>query len=657
MKVYNALQVKKGAKIHHNKIGSITQPIQFLPKSEKTEEWKAWNMDWIEWEGQKQLRRTSGAILKNFKIAAGIIDRADYLGEPENEYKDLAASLSDPGPIEALELKFYPIIPNVIDVLVAEFMKRNRRVSFRAMDEYSYNEIVDQKTTEIEQVLVQHAESKLVMKMIQMGADPEDPEFQQQLQEQTTPEALQKLPEIDKFYKKDYQTIAEGWASKQHLIDEERFKMDELEERNFRNSLVCDREFWHFQMYEDDYNVEIWNPALTFYHKSPDVRYISEGNWVGKIDMMTVADVIDKYGWKMNQEQLESLEVVYPVRSAGYPVTGWQNDGNYYDGTKSHAWNTDPPGLAHRQLTSMIDNFTANGGDVINSILGQSEDFLDLGQSNLLRVTTAYWKTQRKAGHLTKIHASGEITTQVIDETYKVTDNPIYNNTLIKTKNAKTLAFGEHIEWIWYNQVMGGHKIGPNFPSFWGNSNPGGFNPVYLGINQNTIEPLTFQFNGDNNIYGCKLPVEGRVFTDYNTKSVGPVDRMKPFQIGYNIVNNQIADILIDEIGNVLIMDHNALPKHSMDESWGRHNYGKAYQVMKDFQILPLDTSIANTENGMNFQHFQTVDMSQTQRILTRVQLAISRSIFFISLVFCIFSRSSICFWLNWLVLLISLSR
>jgi len=95
--------------------------------------------------------------------------------------------------------------------------------------------------------------------------------------------------------------------------------MDELEERAFRDMLITDREFWHFRMMDDDFDIELWNPVMTFYHKSPEVRYISQGNWVGKVEMMTVADVIDKYGYLMTQEQLESLEAIYPVRSAGYP--------------------------------------------------------------------------------------------------------------------------------------------------------------------------------------------------------------------------------------------------------------------------------------------------------------------------------------------------
>ena len=66
---------------------------------------------------------------------------------------------------------------------------------------------------------------------------------------------------------------------------------------------------------------------------------------------MTVSDVIDKYGYIMTEEQLAALEAVYPIRSAGYTIGGQQNDGSYYDGTKSHEWNTNMPSLAYRQYT------------------------------------------------------------------------------------------------------------------------------------------------------------------------------------------------------------------------------------------------------------------------------------------------------------------
>jgi hypothetical protein len=416
--------------------------------------------------------------------------------------------------------------------------------------------------------------------------------------------------------------MVEQWASHQHQVDVERFRMDELEERAFRDSLITDREFWHFRMMEDDYDVELWNPPLTFYHKSPDARYISQGNWVGKVDMFTVSDVIDKYGYIMTQEQLEALEAVYPIRSAGYAIGGMQNDGSFYDATKTHDWNVSMPSLAYRQYTTMRAGSVYDGGDIINQILAEGEDYFDQGTAFLLRCTTAYWKSQRKVGHLTKINEIGEVETEIVTEDYKITDKAIYDTRLFKNKTKENLVYGEHIDWIWINEVWGGVKIGPNIPSFWGMNNPGGFSPIYIGVERNHIGPLKFQFKGDSSLYGCKLPVEGAVFSDRNTKSTALLDLMKPYQIGYNIVNNQIADILVDELGTVIMLDQNSLPRHSLGEDWGKGNLSKAYVAMKNFQMLPLDTSITNTENALNFNHFQKLDLSQTERLMSRVNLA-----------------------------------
>jgi hypothetical protein len=618
MQVYNALQTKKGAKVQHNRLGSITQPLQFLSKKDKDDEWAAWNLDWLEWNGLKQIRRNARKLMKNYKLAKGVIDKTDYIVEEDNDYRDIVETLTKEDE-SALELKFYPIIPNVVNVLVAEFAKRSTKLTYRAVDEYSYNEMMEQKRQAVEEVLMANAQIKITAALLEQGLDPESEEAQQQL----SPDNLKTLPEIESFFKKDYRSMAEQWATHQHKVDVERFGMDELEERGFRDMLITDREFWHFKMMEDDYEVELWNPPITFYHKSPDARYISQGNWVGKTDMMTVADVIDKYGYIMTQEQLEALENVYPIRSAGYAIGGMQNDGSFYDGTKSHEWNTNMPSLAYRQFTTMRNAGTVlNSGDIIANILSEGEDYSDQGTAYLLRVTTGYWKSQRKVGHLTKVADNGEIINEVVTEDYKIEDKPIYDTRLFKNKTKDNLVYGEHIDWIWINEVWGGVKVGPNIPSFWGMNNPGGFSPIYIGIDKNHIAPLRFQFKGDNSLYGCKLPVEGAVFSDRNTKSTALIDLMKPYQIGYNIVNNQIADILVDELGTIILLDQNTLPRHSLGEDWGKGNLAKAYVAMKNFQMLPLDTSITNTENALNFQHFQKLDLSQTERLMSRINLA-----------------------------------
>jgi len=617
MKVYNALQLKNGAKIDKGPLNAtLSQPLQFIPAKEKDDDWAAWNLDWLETKGMKQLKKNARRLLKNYKLAKGIIDKTDYIVEEENDYADLMDVLTKEDE-SALELKFYPIIPNVINVLTGEFSKRYTKVQFRAVDDTSYNEMLEQKRGMIEENLLTDAYNKLMINMVQQGADPESEEVQQQL----STENLKSLPEIEDFFSKSYRSLIEEWASHQLNVDDERFKMAELEERAFKDMLICDREFWHFRMGEDDYDVELWNPVLTFYQKSPESRYISESNFAGKCDMMTVADVIDKYGYLMDEEQLRSMQNIHPARNSQYLLNGMQNDGSYYDASKSHKWNTEAPGIDYRRLMSNMGSNPAVEGDVVNWILNEGTDVQQWGDSDMMRVTTVYWKTQRKIGHLTRIDFTGELIQKIVDEDYKINDKPIYNTKLFRAKTKDNLIEGEHIDWFWINEVWGGVKIGPNGPQHW-RSEDNDVDPMYLGIDSKKPGRVQYQFKGDDSLYNCKLPIEGRVFSDRNTRSASLVDLMKPYQIGYNMVNNQIADILVDELGTVIMFDQNALPRHSMGEDWGKNNLEKAYVAMKDFGMMPLDTSITNTENAVNFNHYQTLNLEQTNRLMSRIQLA-----------------------------------
>ena len=117
MKIYNALDLKKGKKADTKRFWQVSQPLQFIPHIEKDHEWTAWNMDWLEWNGLKQIRRNSRRLMKNYKLAKGLIDKTDYLVEEDNEMLGLVDQLSKDDEAPALELKFYPIIPNVVNTL------------------------------------------------------------------------------------------------------------------------------------------------------------------------------------------------------------------------------------------------------------------------------------------------------------------------------------------------------------------------------------------------------------------------------------------------------------------------------------------------------------------------------------------------------------
>lgn len=55
VKIHNALQIKAGAKIDRTRMGVLTQPIQFLLTKDKDDDWREWNMDWLERKGLEQI--------------------------------------------------------------------------------------------------------------------------------------------------------------------------------------------------------------------------------------------------------------------------------------------------------------------------------------------------------------------------------------------------------------------------------------------------------------------------------------------------------------------------------------------------------------------------------------------------------------------------
>jgi hypothetical protein len=624
MRVLNALQIKNGVGVGQRRSGTtlLTRPLNFVSETEKDEDWAMDHMDWLEEEGINQIRRKAPSMLKKYRLAQGVIDRSDYIPDEScNEHAELIDLLTRNEENTPSKLKFYPIIPNVMRILLTEFAKRRSKLEFRAIDTLSQNEIIRKKTSEIEEVLMSEAYQKQLLSMMEMGYQPDDEEVVQAL----SADNLKKLPEIEEYYRRDYKSDYELWANVQHAADVERFCFDEKELIAYGDYLTVGEQYWHYRMMEDDYEVELWNPVFTFSHKSVDKKYVSEGNFVGNIQLMPFADAIDAYGYLMGDMDFEDMEqrnFRHVSGNSNLYSSNTQNDGSMYDSSKSYEWNTNLPGVAMRQYLDARGRF--NSSDFMDEIINGSgyQDPFDTYSEDLVRVSTMYWISQRKVGILTEQLGPGMPVTKLVTEQFSVTHQPIYNTTVFTEKSELNLVYGQHVNWFWIKDLWGGVKISPNMaPARLRGSNTS-FEPIYLGIDSKKPSRMRFQPKGYSGKYSVCLPVEGLTGTARNSEIRTPVDLMTPSQLQFNMVNNQIADIMIDEKGQVMLLDHNALPKNSMGEEWGHGNLAKAYAAMQDFGILPLDTVISNTENALNFSHYQVLNFEETNRLLGRIQLA-----------------------------------
>lgn len=598
-------------------------PLQMAKAEEKDEDWKKWNLDWFERAGINQLSKQQNPILKNYNLANGVLDQNDYIIGDGNEYSDMISLISTENSSN-LPIKFYPIIPNIVNVLCGEFSKRDSRIIAKAVDETSINEAYEEKKKLLTQILVSNAEQKILEQYQSMGIDLNelDPDQQQQFQQDL--DTARQIAEAETKFK-SYRGIAEQWANHILQLDNDRFDMYQKEYHGFRDMLVSDREFWHVQVMEDDYKVELWEPWNVFYHKSPDVQYTSEGNYIGRIKLMSIPDIIDIYGSKMTEDQLLQLKNHYRTLNTFPLVTdGMRDQENWYTNYSKpypqNYTNVTWQKYMDGQVATMLDGKKPDS-PVSNMTwydLNRRGQYIemDVNGPGMVRVTEVYWKSQKRVGHLTRIDKNGILTQVVVDEGYRCTEDPIYDTSLNKCKSKDNLISGEHIDWIWINEVRWGVKMNSSLASYY-TRNYSDFEPIYI-----SGDPLPFQFRSQSNIYGCRLPVEGRIFSDRGSYSRSLVDQMKPNQINYNIVNNQIVEMLADEIGNVVVLDQNMIPRNSLKGQWGKYNFPMFHQVMKDYQVAAIDPSPMNTGTATNFAHFQAVDLTKTNQIMSRLQLA-----------------------------------
>lgn len=129
-------------------------------------------------------------------------------------------------------------------------------------------------------------------------------------------------------------------------------------------------------------------------------------------------------------------------------------------------------------------------------------------------------------------------------------------------------------------------------------------------------EPIDHQIKGDSNIYDFVLPVAGYIGTSM-------ANRIQPYQIFYNFSINQINNILEKEIGKFFLGDINLVPSEYKDLGEDVADiWANLLDVAKSVGALTLDTSSQNTKGGVPFNQFAVYDLSQTEQLKTRMELA-----------------------------------
>ena len=539
-------------------------PDQFKTEKEKQDEsWIKNTMDYFANKAYAEYVKNRDTFVKNYDLVKGILRPEDFYQEPEvRSFTDmLTADLALPSYV-----KMYSIITTPINELIGEISKRPDAFRVKAFDDDSKSEELQFKTDILQEYVISSAKQKLMEKAAMQGEEIDEEELQQMTLSQVQ-------DELD-----SYTSVAEKWANHVLTCQKADFVLKEKSEDAFRDMLISAREFYH--IYEDNsnvgYNVEVANPKNTWFLTTPDRKYISDPTGraqgayaAGTVQVMELSEIIESIP-DLTKDEIDHLRS--SLQDYGLINVRESNLGNVdaTPGQDSVQYDTyDPLVLQTRMI---IESEMKENNDGLKDFLGLTSNVSSFGYKYV--VVRCYWISKKKIGKLIYLDEMDNEQSMLVDENYK----------------SGTIPTQQSLEWGWINQWYQGIKIGPD---------------IYH------IKPYKL-------LNYC--PIIGIVHEVKNTEAKSLVDLMKPFQVLYNVCMNQLYKLLEKEVGKVYLTSirHIPIPKD-----------GDAQDALDIWEmearnrgVMFIDDSPENLKSPSSFNQFRDIDLTRTQEIQSRYNLA-----------------------------------
>ncbi len=542
-------------------------PDQFKTDKEKQDEsWVKNTMDYFANKAYAEYVKNRDTFVKNYDLVKGILRAEDFYQEPEvQSFTDmLTKNLELPAYV-----KHYSILTTPINELVGEISKRPDTFRVKAFDDDSQAEELEFKTSLLQEYVISTAKKRIIEKMMEQGQDLEevDPEELEQMS------ISQVQDELD-----NYTSVAEKWANHILTCQKADFNLKEKSEDAFRDLLISAREFYH--IYEDNsklgFNIEVANPKNTWFLTTPDRKYISDPTGraqgayaAGTVQVMELSEIIESIP-DLTKEEIDHLRS--SLQDYGLINVRDSNLGNpnVSPGIDSVTYDTYDPAVLQTRM--IIESEMKENNDGLKDFLGLTSNVSSFGYKYV--VVRAYWISKKKIGKLIYVDEMGNEQSMLVDEYYK----------------SGTIPTQQSLEWGWINEWYQGIKIGPD---------------IYH------IKPYKL-------LNYC--PIIGMTHEVKNTEAKSLVDLMKPFQVLYNVCMNQLYKLLEKEVGKVYLTSirHVPVPKD-----------GDAQDALDVWEmearnrgVVFIDDSPENLKSPSSFNQFRDIDLTRTQEIQSRYQLA-----------------------------------
>lgn len=382
---------------------------------------------------------------------------------------------------------------NKINTLIGEMLKRPTNYRNYLISPDRALAVEQEKDKLIKEFLVSQINKKAEIE--QLNASDLSPEELEQAMMELEEKYSQVLnpQQIAEHLKDEYLEPKEMKAN--DILDDIklRYKLQELKADGFKHGLLSGEEIVWVGERHGKLALEILNPMFAFYHKSPETKYIQDGDYAGIKFKASLGEVFDTYD--LSEKDKNYLEDKYAdAHSSAAPSSKM----------KYHFDDTD-----YKLRKQLIAGGTA---DRYKGSYGYSyEDMVD--------VMHVEWRSQTKIGILTYINEEEELDTTIVDETFKFDkEDPLMID----------------IEWKWVDEIWEGTKI----------------DDIYVNIGPIPNQETTF-----NNVHDKKLRYYGLIYDNMNSSQISMMERMRPFQYLYLIIMHNLKKLIATDRGKLIMMD------------------------------------------------------------------------------------------------------
>lgn len=353
-------------------------PIQKIPFSQKSEEWKKTCVDYI--IGQSQLSNgssipTDEEMQTYYDLYNSVYSEKDlkYVTNPFNQDDGFPAVAQD-----------YNIIRPKIDLLIGEETKRPFNFKVCRTSDAAASEMQEKA----KQMLLDYVQASIMAKM--------GPEEQARYEEALSSGEIQTPEQIQEYLTKDYKDVAEVTAYHTLNYLKHSLNIDHEFVKTWKDGLIAGEEVIYVGIRNGEPCLNRVNPKNFWFDDAEGIEFIHEASMCCYKMLMPYTQVYDEFYDKLDEKQLNQL---------------LEKFGQYGKGAKN--WLGDK---------NMVDDWN----HIDTKIYSKYPDHNPYGDAEDVVVYHVCWKSFKKIGFVTIINPeTGEEEEFVVDEYYKTTGNEV----------------------------------------------------------------------------------------------------------------------------------------------------------------------------------------------------------------------------------------